>query len=69
MEARLTYLEKIIETQRPEKAEIEELRRELARLAERTPEQVAKALSIVGIGEGPPDPARNFRRYLYGSKT
>lgn len=52
METRLTYLEKIIETQRPEEAEIEEPRRELARPAERTPEQVAKALSIVGIGEG-----------------
>jgi|LDZT01.1.fsa_nt_gi DNA-directed RNA polymerase sigma subunit (sigma70/sigma32) len=69
LEARLTHLEKLIETQRPEEAEIEELRWELAKPAERTLEQVAKALSIAGIGEGPPDLARNFRRYLYDSKT
>jgi hypothetical protein len=65
LEARVAALERRIPF---DHEELEALKEELSKPVERTPEDVAKALSIVGIGEGPRDLSRNFRKYLRGEK-
>lgn len=61
LEIRVANLEKKIE----HLAQLDLLRKELSQPVERTPGDIAQALKIVGIGEGPRDMARNARRYLY----
>ncbi|MBC7292640.1 MAG: hypothetical protein H5T84_00795 [Thermoleophilia bacterium] len=68
LEARVAALERCIPVEHAEHEELEALKEELSKPVERTPEEVAKALSIVGIGEGPRDLSRNFRKYLRGEK-
>jgi len=67
LEARVAALERKA-FERAELEELEALKKELSGPVERTAEDVAKALSIVGIGEGPCDLSRNFRKYLRGEK-
>ncbi|MGQ9533415.1 MAG: hypothetical protein ACUVTQ_11550 [Desulfotomaculales bacterium] len=68
LEARVAALERCMPFEHAEHEEVEALKEELSRPVERTPEDVAKALSIVGIGKGPRDLSRNFRKYLRGEK-
>ena len=47
---------------------IEDLKLKMQSPPERSAELIEWALSIVGIGEGPEDLARNFRAYLHGER-
>lgn len=69
LEARVAALEKLVawECARDEE-ELELLKEELSRPAERTSEDIARALRVAGIGEGPGDLSRNFRKYLRGER-
>ncbi|MEW6275459.1 MAG: hypothetical protein AB1556_10180 [Bacillota bacterium] len=64
LEARVCDLERKINVG----SDLELLRKELSKPVERSPEEICRALKIVGMGEGPRDMAKNFRRYLYKGK-
>jgi len=68
LEARIAALERRIASERAESEELKALKKELARPAKRTAEDIEKALSIVGTGEGPTDLSRNLRKYLLGER-
>lgn len=64
LEARLNNLERKINSEE----EIELLKKELSQPADRSAEDIEQALKIIGMGAGPRDMAKNFRRYLYEQK-
>lgn len=53
-------------SERAESEELKALREELAGPVERAAEDIEKALSIVGTGEGPGDLSWNLRKCLRG---
>lgn len=63
LEARVAALERRIGSGRAGDDDLQALKREFSRPAGRTAEDVAKALSIVGIGAGPSDLSGNLRKY------
>lgn len=64
LEARVNNLERKFNTE----MEVDLLRKELSQPVERSAEDIEQALKIIGMGEGPRDMAKNFRRYLYEGK-
>lgn len=54
-----------IQKYKDEERELRKIKQRLKKPVKRTPEEIEKALSIVGIGEGPEDMAEKYRYYLY----
>ncbi|BCV20246.1 hypothetical protein [Moorella sp. Hama-1] len=64
LEARVNNLERKFNAE----TEVDFLRKELSQPVDRSAEDIEQALKIIGMGEGPRDMAKNFRRYLYEGK-
>lgn len=69
LEAKVKAIEKMLKKHsKDDESELRKLKASLEKPVNRTPNDIDKALSIVGIGEGPEDMARKFHYYLTGEK-
>ncbi len=69
LEAKVKVIEKMLKKYgKDDENELIKLKAGLEKPVKRTPDDIDKALSIVGIGEGPEDMARKFHYYLTGEK-